>query len=238
MIEDKNLRSNRRIICLIDNYQLNFPTNRIERFNDIIQKNFDNIDLKKIHYFELDPSKCKDISGYILSGSNSNVSEFYSNKKLRKDYKRVVKLIQYKNQKPILAICYGHQLTAYAFDGKVQRMSGPNRGSRIIPLSLEKVDELIPYDEISVNVQHMDYVLPADSNIQKNFDIIAVKEIDSYNTIQYMRHVDRPIFSVQFHPETYPLDHKYAEVYDEQKITETKSLGEEIIKNFISICIR
>ena len=237
MFEEKILRNVKKKICLIDNYTHKVQKDRIERITNIIQENFKNIEINLIHYSRLDLSKLKGISGYILSGSDSNVSEFYSNKILRNEYKQELKLIKKQKKPPILAICYAHQLTAYAFGGKVQRLSGSNMGSRIIKLKIDRVDEFIPYDELLVNVHHQDYVKPEDSRIQKNFDILSTKERNGYNTIQYMRHYERPIFSVQFHPETHHST-KYADTYNKQKINKTKLLGEEIIKNFVSLCIK
>ena len=238
MVKRETLNNKKKVIVLIDNFSLNFQTDRIERTINIVRDNYENIELKVIHYSELDIGKLKEISGYILSGSNTNVSEFSSNKILEEEYQEVVKLIQMKNQKPILAICYGHQLTAYAFGGKVQRMRGTYNGSRITSVSLDKVDEIIPYNEILVNIQHLDYVKPNDPKIKKEFNITSIKEINGYKTIQYMQHVRRPIYSVQFHPETHLSHEKFADKLDEQKLTAVVETGEEIIKNFINFCIR
>ncbi len=230
-------KNNNKVIALIDNFSINFLTDRIERIKNIVQDNFENVELKIIHYSKLDHGELEGISGYILSGSDSNVSEFSSNNNLKEEYQEVVKLIQMENQLPIFSICFGHQLTAYAFGGKVLRMSGTYKGSRNISVSLDKIDEIIPYTEILVNIQHLDYVKPNDPNIQKEFNITSVKEIDGYEIIQYMQHVRRPIFSVQFHPETHLTYEKFADKSDKQKLAKVVKVGEEIIKNFIYFCI-
>jgi len=78
-------------------------------------------------------------------------------------------------------------------------------------------------------------VNPEDPILQKIFDINSTKERNGCNTIQYMRHFKRPIFSIQFHPETHHSS-RYVDTYDEQKINKTQFLGEEIIKNFVFLC--
>lgn len=237
MAEEKAINDNNMSICLIDNYQINFPTDRIESLTKIVQDNFRNIDLNTIHYSQLDPDQFQDFSGFILSGSNLNVSEFDSNTELKEGFSEELKLIRKTGQKPILGICFGHQLITHAFNGRVHRMGRPNKGSKIINISIKKVDEVAYYNEFLVNIQHQDYVLPEDSEIREKFDIIAVQEVNGYNTIQYMRHFNRPIFSVQFHPETHLKNSKFTVNCSKEEINKTKSYGEEVIKNFISLCL-
>ncbi|MBY8986605.1 MAG: gamma-glutamyl-gamma-aminobutyrate hydrolase family protein, partial [Candidatus Lokiarchaeota archaeon] len=172
------------------------------------------------------------------TGSDINVSEFYANKVLHKKFKLVLKLIKKAKNIPILAICYGHHLMGFAFTGKVYRMNIPHDGGRIIPLELNTTDRLIPHKKLFVDIQHRDYILPDDLKIRKKFEIIASKDLNGYNTIQYMRHINRPIYSVQFHPETHLADFTYRNQDDEEIIKKTKQNGEEIIINFANICIQ
>jgi GMP synthase-like glutamine amidotransferase len=178
----------------------------------------------------------KSCKGIILTGSEINVSEFYGNKVLRKKFKSVLKIIKKAKNIPILAICYGFHLTGFAFNGKVYRMNIPHDGGRIISLMVDNIDRLILHNEILVDIQHRDYILINDVKIQKKFDIIATKVLYGFNTIQYMRHINRPIYSVQFHPETHLTNYKYRNEDDDEIIKKTKQHGEEIIINFANIC--
>jgi GMP synthase-like glutamine amidotransferase len=95
---------------------------------------------------------------------------------------------------------------------------------------------LIQQKKIFVDIQHRDFIPPDDVKIQKKFEIIATKVLNGYSTIQYMRHIKRPIYSVQFHPETHLANYTYRNQDDEEITKEAKHDGEEIIINFAYIC--
>ena len=148
----------------------------------------------------------------------------------------MLKLIKKAKNIPILAICYGFHLTGFAFNGKVYRINHPHDGGRIISLSLNKTDQLIPHKKILVDIQHRDYIQNNDVKIQKNFEILATSVVHGFNTIQYMRHINRPIYSVQFHPETHLENYTYRNQGDQDIIKQAKKDGEEIIVNFVNLC--
>ena len=224
-------------IHIIDNYSVNFRTDRLRNLVELFAQRIPNIRVKVIHYSQVNKEILKSSSGIILTGSEINVSEFCKNKALQKKFKLVLKLIKKAKNIPILAICYGLHLTGFAFNGKVYRMNIPHDGGRIIPLLLNKTDKLIPHKKIFVDIQHRDFIPPDDLKIQKKFEIMATKVLNGFNTIQYMRHINRPIYSVQFHPETHLANYIYRNQDDEEIIKKAKQYGEEIIINFANICI-
>ncbi|MCK4285687.1 MAG: gamma-glutamyl-gamma-aminobutyrate hydrolase family protein [Candidatus Lokiarchaeota archaeon] len=230
----KNKQNN--LIYIIDNFSVDFQTDRQKNLVEIFRQKIPQCSVKVIHYSQVGIEILKSCKGIILTGSEINVSEFYGNKVLRKKFKSVLKIIKKAKNIPILAICYGFHLTGFAFNGKVYRMNIPHDGGRIIPLVLNKTDELILHNEITVDIQHRDYILPDDVRIQRRFEILATKVLNGYNTIQYMRHINRPIYSVQFHPETHLANYTYRNQDDEEIIKEAKQCGEEIIINFANIC--
>jgi len=231
--EIKKNKSN-NLIYIIDNYSVNFKTDRLRNLVEIFRQKIPIVDVKVIHYSQVNIGLLKSSIGIILTGSKLNVSEFYNNKLLRNQFKSILQLIEKARDIPILAICYGLHLTGFAFKGKINRLSIPHIGGRIISLSLKNSDELIPYKQIMVDIQHRDYISPDDANIKIHFDIMATKELYGYNTIQYMRHLERPIYSIQFHPETKFMNYNYQ--YSEEMINKTEEFGEEIIRNFAKIC--
>ena len=232
------MKNQKSLIYIVNNYPVGFPTDRIKRIEDIIKKDYPQIELISIHFSQLKLKLIKESDGFILSGSNYNVSDFYKNNSLRKRYQLESKLIKKVNKTPILAICFGFHLVAYNFNGRVLRMNNIDKGDRIISLSIKKKDELIFENKIYVNIHHLDYVLPEDSHIKKNFEILSKAEIDDFRTIQYMHHIKKPIFASQFHPETHHLNYYYTNINDEKLVNKAKKNGEEIIKNFIEFCIQ
>ncbi len=230
----KNKQNN--LIYIIDNFSVDFQTDRQKNLVEIFRQKIPQCSVKVIHYSQVGKEILKSCKGIILTGSEINVSEFYGNKVLRKKFKSVLKIIKKAKNIPILAICYGFHLTGFAFNGKVYRMNIPHDGGRIISLMVDNIDRLILHNEILVDIQHRDYILINDVKIQKKFDIIATKVLYGFNTIQYMRHINRPIYSVQFHPETHLTNYKYRNEDDDEIIKKTKQHGEEIIINFANIC--
>lgn len=228
--------NNNNLIHIIDNFSVDFQTDRQKNLVEIFRQKIPQFRVKIIHYSQVDNEILKSSKGIILTGSEINVSEFYGNKVLRKKFKPVLKLIKKAKNIPILAICYGFHLTGFAFNGKVYRMNIPHDGGRIIPLVLKKKDKLISHNELMVDIQHRDFILPDDVKIQKKFEIIATKVLNGFNTIQYMRHINRPIYSVQFHPETHLANYTYRNEDDDEIIQKTKQYGEEIIINFANLC--
>ncbi|GAG81660.1 unnamed protein product, partial [marine sediment metagenome] len=154
MAKEINKNNSNNLIYIIDNYSASFQTDRIRNLLEIFRESIPKFRVKILHYSQVKLEILKSCSGIILTGSEINVSEFYANKTLRKKFKFVLKLIKKAKNIPILAICYGHHLTGFTFNGKVYRMNLPHDGGRIIPLLLNKTDKLIPYTKLFVDIQH------------------------------------------------------------------------------------
>jgi GMP synthase-like glutamine amidotransferase len=52
-----------------------------------------------------------------------------------------------------------------------------------------------------------------------------------------MRHIEKPIFSLQFHPETHIKPQFLSKPIDERIANKTRVVGQEIIENFIMMCL-
>ncbi|MFX1329652.1 MAG: hypothetical protein ACFE91_16105, partial [Promethearchaeota archaeon] len=213
-----------------------FPTDRITRIETIINDCIAPVELKTIHFTHFEKEMVEDYIGIILSGSELNVSSFYYDEKLKKKFKAQLEAIQETDQIPILALCFGFHLVAYTFGAQISRMGLFGLGGRIIFILLKETDELITQKNIPVNVHHLDFVSPNDCKIQKNFNIISISRTLGYRMVQYMKHCNKPIFALQFHPETHNPYYFHSSLVDERIEEKTRTIGEKIIKNFIWMC--
>ena len=141
--------------------------------------------------------------GIILSGgpasvNSSNVPEFNS---------KLLKL-----EKPILGLCYGHQLIAQSFGGSVSSTGKGEFGKAILKY---KSDSPL-WRNISfpnqVWMSHQDSV----TKCPKEFEVTAETE---NGILAALKHHQLPIFTLQFHPE----------------VTDT-AYGSIILKNFVDAC--
>lgn len=114
---------------------------------------------------------------------------------------------------PILGICLGHQSIGMAFGSNVVKGEKPVHGK---------------ISTIKTTQKNLFFGLPAEFNIVRyhslvveNIDenVLSIDAVSSDGVIQAISHKSKPIFGVQFHPESIMSEY-----------------GIEIIKNFVNIC--
>ncbi len=99
---------------------------------------------------------------------------------------------------PILGVCLGHQALAIAFGGRVERAPAPMHGKT----SIVRHDGSALYAGLTGTFEAGRYhslMIPADA-VPPGFVATAWAENDG--TVMGVRHTERPIFGVQFHPES------------------------------------
>lgn len=154
--------------------------------------------------------------GIIAAGSDYNVRDLRDKEWIQKE------MIFFKNlKKPLLAICFAHQLLAESFGG----LSDKAKSYKIIDGALKiTLDEQNPLffnlpNEIWVAEEHGDEII----EIPEGFRIIAHSQ---KVRIEGMMHTMLPLYSVQFHPE---WENKMQEQY------RTNEFGFTILRNFFNI---
>lgn len=221
-------------IYILNNYPI--PTDRIPRLEKIIERRIPEVEVKKIHYKNFTREKVRDALGIILSGSSLNVSDFYHDQKLRNYFEPQLELLRKTTNTPILAICYGFHLSAFAFGITVERMPFSHIHESV-SISVDDYDELIPKKTMFVDVHHSDFVSPYDIGLKEHYEVLASCNIKGTETVQYMQHKEKPIFSVQFHPETQNHRLHYITRKKRAKLLKAKKLGEKLIENFVLLCL-
>ncbi len=143
------------------------------------------------------------ITGIVLSGSPSSIYD--KEAPLAKEYIFNIGV-------PILAICYGMQVIAKKFSGKIEPAQEKEYGQAL--LIVDKEDDLIKkeMDGSKVWMSHGDRL----QSLPKGFDVIAHTNNSPYAAI---RNKQKKIWSLQFHPE----------------VAHTQ-MGKSIFENFIDIC--
>ena len=113
---------------------------------------------------------------------------------------------------PILGICLGLQLMGATFGGKVA--PGTIGGYAEVEVEVIKEDDILkglPWT-FKTWASHADQVV----KLPLNFEILARSRICE---IEAIRHIERPLYGVQWHPEVVQTEH-----------------GLDLLKNFIEVC--
>ena len=152
------------------------------------------------------------LKGIILSGSPFSVNE---------DKAPTVDIPSFIKQLPVLGVCYGAQLTAKEFGGRVDKSNKREYGRA----KLEKIKEDVLLTDVNNNSQvwmsHSDSIV----SLPDGFEILATTEsipVAAFkkSTVNGQRSTDFPLYGLQFHPEVYH-----------------STEGKKIIENFlVNIC--
>jgi len=131
------------------------------------------------------------IKGMILSGGPSSV---YMDDAPKLD-PEILRL-----DIPLLGLCYGHQLIAYLFRGKVEKGLEREYGSTYVTISkpIAVLENLNRKEKVWMSHYDTVYSLPND------FEILAHTE---NCPVAAFRHKNRPIYGLQWHPEVAHTEH-------------------------------
>lgn len=153
--------------------------------------------------FEFEPG----LKGIILSGSPFSVNDQNAP---QVNIETLIKKV------PVLGICYGAQLTAKQFGGRVEKSNKREYGRAI--LQLEKQDVLLKdiAHESHVWMSHADTIL----DLPHGFELLATTDSIPIAAFKKNGTEAKPLYGLQFHPEVYH-----------------SAEGKKIVKNFlVNIC--
>ena len=110
--------------------------------------------------------------------------------------KYAIKIIKdlIKKNLPIFGICLGHQILALALGAKTKKMKLGHRGAN------HPVKNLV-HDKVEITCQNHGFEIVKES-LPKNIEVTHKSLFD--NCIEGIRLKNKPIFSVQYHPESNP----------------------------------
>lgn len=148
-----------------------------------------------------------ELKGIILSGSPFSVNE---------ENAPVADIKTMAEKLPVLGICYGAQLTARQFGGRIDKSDKREYGRAKLALKTENV----LFTEVSAKSQvwmsHSDTI----KELPEGFEILGITESIPVAAFKRSNDDNYPLYGLQFHPEVYH-----------------SSEGKTIIKNFlVNIC--
>ena len=99
-----------------------------------------------------------------------------------------------ENKIPIFGICLGHQILSLALGAKTKKMSLGHRGAN------HPVKDLTT-NKVEITSQNHGFVV-VEETLPKKIEVTHKSLFD--NTIEGIRLKNKPVFSVQYHPESNP----------------------------------
>lgn len=104
--------------------------------------------------------------------------------------------------KPLLGICLGHQLMAWAYGGSTFKLKFGHRGGNHPVKDLET-------GRVYITSQNHGHAVDADSLKDTPLEVMHINLNDG--TVEGLRHKELPVFTIQYHPEASPgpVDNNY-----------------------------
>jgi anthranilate synthase component II len=125
-------------------------------------------------------------------------------------------LQRFAERVPVLGVCLGHQALAVAFGGRVDRASAPMHGK--MSMVTHEGTHLFAGLNGPIEAGRYHSLVIARDAVPADFVVSAWVEDDL--TIMGVRHQTRPVFGVQFHPESVltPVGHRVLQNFLESHV--------------------
>lgn len=132
-----------------------------------------------------------------------------------KDSQICLEILKAELNVPILGVCLGHQAIAFASGAKIKKLEIPKHG-KTSTISITNNKTIFANMPNSFEIMRYHSLYVDESSLSKDFNIIAKSDDD--DKIMAIEHKTKPIWGVQFHPESY-----------------FTQFGKKIIENFINL---
>jgi len=201
-------------ILLVNNY-LRRPDAKIKRYVRALRALTDeHVEVVRFQDLGPDAELSEDVRAVVLSGSEACLSKHEE----RPLFMGLLGFLR-KLRLPTLGICFGHQLIGLAFGAEVVAMREFVKQPKEVVV--EVPDDIfaswLPGDRILVAESHGDEV----ASLPAGFVRLATSD---FCRIEAMKHLNRPMYGVQFHPERRPEGWPSGEEWP----------GLEVLRNFLS----
>ena len=130
------------------------------------------------------------LKGIILSGSPFSVNEENAPTVIINDFIKKV---------PVLGICYGAQLTAKVFGGRIDKSNKREFGRAKLHLQKEDILFTNVAEQSQVWMSHSDSI----TKLPEGFEILATTESIPVAGFKKLGRDTKPLYGIQFHPEVY-----------------------------------
>jgi len=145
--------------------------------------------------FDFEPG----LKGIILSGSPCSVNE---------ENAPDVDVQHFITKVPVLGICYGAQLTAKRFGGRVEKSNKREYGRAMLQIQKEDILFKNVEERSQVWMSHADTILEMPDGFEllattESIPIAAFKKLANGTPDSRLMTPDFPLYGVQFHPEVY-----------------------------------
>lgn len=183
----KNFQNRKKTIALIDfGVKRNILLQLIKKFN-VIQLPYN---ISKEEIYSLNPN------GILLTNGPGDPAQ--------PELKNTVKnLSEFANDFPIFGICLGHQLIGLSFNGQTYKLKFGHRGQNQPVKNLKT-------NKVYITSQNHGFA------VKKEIEELEITQLNvNDKTVEGLRHKEKKIFAVQYHPEASPGPRDTSWFFDE-----------------------